>query len=217
MLRSVKSMPGGVEKMVPSETRESLCGWSGVGIGCVLAASENTLPASDEKILGVLAIDGLVPEKVRLVRFCDVIAELGVSLLEEVQLRVLTNGVGQATSTAGALIIPARKRRESRDCRVECCENRVKQKRLAEHVEGRHLVDWKIRGKRLGVDKGGGGKLKKTQKAERRVRMSGMTFIIGGTAVLKELPSDSVSFTVPPAFGCAKRSNVAGQRVQTLG
>ena len=69
--------------MVPSETRESLCGWSGVGIGYVLAASENTLPASDEKILGVLAIDGLVPEKVR-VRFCHSIAELGVSLLEEV-------------------------------------------------------------------------------------------------------------------------------------
>ena len=30
--------------------------------------------------------------------------------------------------------------------------------------------------------------------------------------MLKELPSDSVCFTVPPAFGCAKRSNAAGPR-----
>lgn len=76
--------------MVPSETRESLCGWSGVSVRYVPAASERALPASDEKILGVLAIDSLVHEKIR----ADGIAELGVSLLEEVQLRVLNDGVG---------------------------------------------------------------------------------------------------------------------------
>ena len=76
--------------MVPSETRESLCGWSGVSVRYVPAASERVLPASDEKILGVLAIDSLVHEKIR----ADGIAELGVSLLEEVQLRVLNDGVG---------------------------------------------------------------------------------------------------------------------------
>lgn len=66
------------------------------------------------------------------------------------------------------------------------------------------------------MDKGEGGS-KKTRKAERHVSVSGKAFIICGTAVLKELPSDGVSFTVSPAFGFAKRSNAAGPRVRTLG
>jgi hypothetical protein len=93
----------------------------------------------------VLAIDGLIPEKVRLTRFCDVTSEFGVSVLEGEELRVLNSGVGQAAKTAVA--IPTRMCGGSDDCRVKCRENCEKQKGLAEHVEGRHLADWRMRGR----------------------------------------------------------------------
>lgn len=106
-----------------------------------------------------------------MIRCCDVMAELGVSVFEGEQLRVLTSGVRQITRTAGAMIIPTSKCGGSEDRRAKCRENRVKQKRLVEHVEP-------------GLDERGWtrGESKKAQKAERRVSTSDKTFIVSGTA-----------------------------------
>jgi len=75
--------------MVPSETRESLDRRSGVGNKFVSATSDKILPASEEKKLRLLTILGQLLEKVRTIRFCDAVAELGVSVHEGEQMRVL--------------------------------------------------------------------------------------------------------------------------------
>ena len=76
--------------MVPSETRESLYQLSDVCDRYASAVSNKILPASEEKILGGLAIEGLILKETG----GDFVAELGISFLESEQLGVVMGGVG---------------------------------------------------------------------------------------------------------------------------
>lgn len=81
-------------------------------------------------------------------------AELGVSVHEGEQLRVLLSGVGKVTGTVVGMIVPGGKCGRSEDSRGKCRENRVKQERVADHVLERYSVDWKMRGEGVEMHKG---------------------------------------------------------------
>jgi len=59
------------------------------------------------------------------------VAELGVSVPEREELRVIISCVSQATR----VVVSAGKRGGSEDSGVKCREDCVKENRLAEHVE----------------------------------------------------------------------------------
>jgi hypothetical protein len=84
----------------------------------------------------MLTIDGKVPEEIRVIRFCDALAESGISLLEGEQLGVFISGVGQGTSATAVRIAPGGKGGGGDD-RGECRSRKegVKRKSLAEHVK----------------------------------------------------------------------------------
>lgn len=130
MLRSVNRTPGGGEKIVPSETRESLYGRFGVSGEGISAGGNNVLPASEEKIFRVLSIGGQLLEEIG-IGFRDVVAEIGVSLLEGEQLRVIVSGVGQGTKGVVAMIISGQGGSGGR--RVKGPKGREKYKRFIEH------------------------------------------------------------------------------------
>lgn len=80
-----------------------------------MCTAASSLPASEEKVLRVLTIDGLFPEDIGVIRFRDVVTEFGVSVLEGEQLRILNSGVGQATRTT--MTIPGGNYGRGEDCR----------------------------------------------------------------------------------------------------
>ena len=83
--------------------------------------SNKVIPASEEKILWVLAVGGQVLEKTRL--FClHLIAELFVSVREGEQLGVFLGGVGQGTRRGS----PGDKRGRGEDRGVKRPEESVK-------------------------------------------------------------------------------------------
>lgn len=79
-----------------------------------------------------MAISGQVLEEAR-VRRLDVMTELFVSFRKVEQLGILFGGIGQGTKRAR---VSGDKRWESEDRGVNCPEEGVKEKRLAEHVVG---------------------------------------------------------------------------------
>ena len=54
----------------------------------------------------MLAVDGQAPEEIRVIRFCNALAESGIPLFEREQLRVLVDGVGQGADIVLVVIIP---------------------------------------------------------------------------------------------------------------
>ena len=56
----------------------------------------------------------------------SVVAELGVSMLEGEQLRVLVSGFGKSTKVAGTMITPGRRCGRCEDRRVKCPEGCIK-------------------------------------------------------------------------------------------
>jgi hypothetical protein len=100
------------------------------------------LPASKENKVGMLAIDGQVQKEIRIIRFCNALAESGISLHEGEKLRVLVGGVRQGTDAALVLLIaPGGKCGGSEDGGVKCRKDSVEQKRPAEHA-GRRGMGW---------------------------------------------------------------------------
>lgn len=102
-----------------------------------------------------------------MLRFRDVVAELGISVLEREELRVIVSCIGQATEGA---VVSAGKCGGSEDGRVKCREDCAEEKRLAGHDGKRHLVDWRMRKKGLvmvgGGDQGRYGRLKRCQPVD---------------------------------------------------
>lgn len=111
----------------------------------------------------MLTIDGQLREKIRVVRFPDVVAELGVSVGEGKQLGVIMSGVRQATEGVIIMTIPGGKCGGSEDGRVKCREDRVEQNRLAGHLEERYSMDSNVRGD-------GYGRARGNQRRYRRVK-----------------------------------------------
>ena len=106
--------------MVPSETRESLRWRSDVGGKYTPTGSNKVLPASQEKILRMLAVGGQVLEEARVFRL-HFMTEVFVSVREGEQLGVLLSGVGQGTRRGS----PCNKRGRSEDRGIKRPEESV--------------------------------------------------------------------------------------------
>ena len=70
----------------------------------------------------MLTIGGQSLEEIRV----GVVTELGVSMLEGGQLRVLVSDIGQSTKVAETMIIPGRRCGRCEDRRVKCPEDCIK-------------------------------------------------------------------------------------------
>lgn len=101
----------------------------------------------------MLPVGSQLLEKIGVGGCRDVLAELVVSFHEGAQFRELVSGVAQATKSAVSVIISSRKCGGREGSRAESCKERIKQKRVGEHV-GRHLVGRKMRGKKVVICRG---------------------------------------------------------------